>query len=224
MHSHLIPGIDDGSPDMATSLAYLSAFQELGFQKVITTPHILAGLYDNTAEIIREGLHELQKSSAHHGLTVKVEAAAEYMIDSYFETLLETDNLMSFGKSNCVLIEMSFVAPSPQLEQVIFKLLTKGYKPVLAHPERYNYWHHSPTLLPYIKELGCSFQINLPSLMGYYGTATRKIALHLIKSGLVDFLGTDLHHERHLALLTRYQFDNNLNQLLQKYPMMNNEL
>lgn len=221
MHSHLIPGIDDGSPDMTTSLAFLSAFQELGYQKIITTPHILSGLYDNSPEIIQAGLKELQTSARERGLTIQVEAAAEYLVDPYFETLLQANNLLYFGTSHYILIEMSFAAPSPQLEQVIFKLQTMGYQPILAHPERYNYWHHSPSQFSHLKELGCYFQVNLPSLWGYYGTPTKKIALQFIKAGWADFLGTDLHHDRHLELLKKHQFDSELIQLLEKYPVRN---
>lgn len=222
MHSHLIPGIDDGSPDMETSMALLLAFQELGYQKVITTPHILSGLYDNTTENIKTGLKALRTSARDRGLSIRIEAAAEYLVDPYFETLLQADDLLSFGGScRYVLIEMSFAAPSPQLDQVIFTLQTMGYQPILAHPERYNYWHHSPSLFSHLKELGCFFQVNILSLCGYYGPLAKKVALHLIKSGWVEFLGTDLHHDRHLALLKKYAFDSDLTQLIKKYPVRN---
>jgi tyrosine-protein phosphatase YwqE len=224
MHSHLIPGIDDGSPDMETSLAFLTTLQELGYQKVITTPHILSGLYNNTSAIIKEGLQKLQSSAAQQGLTIQIEAASEYFIDTHFESLLQNDDLLSFGPSKFELIEMSFVAPSPQLEKVIFQLQTKGYQPILAHPKRYNYWHHSPAVFSHLKELGCYFQVNLPSLVGYYGAPTKKLALNFIKSGWVEFFGTDLHHDRHLELLKKHQFDSDLTELLQKYPVRNLQL
>ena len=224
MHSHLIPGIDDGSPDMTTSLDLLTKLQELGYQKVITTPHILSGLYNNTTAIIQGGLLSLREKASHQGLTIQIEAAAEYFVDNHFESLLDSNDLLSFGNANYVLIEMSFVAPSQQLEQVIFRLQTQGYKPILAHPERYNYWHHSPHIFSRLKDAGCFFQVNLPSLWGYYGPPTKKVALQLMKSGLVEFLGSDLHHYRHLSLLQHHQFDADFSALLQKYPLKNKEL
>ena len=224
MHSHLIPGIDDGSPDVPTSLAFLTILQELGYRKVITTPHILSGLYNNTSTNILAGVKALKEAASLQGLTIQVEAAAEYFIDTHFESLLLKNDLLSFGASKFILIEMSFVAPSPQLEQVIFQLQTKGYQPILAHPERYNYWHHSPAIFSHLKELGCRFQVNLPSLMGYYGAPTKKIALHFVKSGWVEFVGTDLHHDRHMELLKKYKFDADLSRLFQNYPVRNSEL
>jgi protein-tyrosine phosphatase len=224
MHSHLIPGIDDGCPDLTTSLNFLTNLQELGYQKVITTPHILSGLYNNNTAIILEGLKNLQQNANSQGLTIQIEAAAEYFVDRHFESLLESNDILSFGSAKYVLIEMSFVAPSQQLEQVIFRLQTQGYKPILAHPERYNYLHNSPNIFSRLKDAGCYFQVNLPSLWGYYGPPTRKVALNLIKSGFVEFLGSDLHHDRHLALLRHNQFDPDLASLLQKYPFKNNEL
>lgn len=224
MHSHLIPGIDDGSPDLQTSLGFLTELQELGYQKIITTPHILSGLYNNTSAIIKEGLQTLQNSAAQQGLSIQIEAASEYFVDMHFESLLQDDDLLNFGGSRFVLIEMSFVAPSPQLEKVIFQLQTKGYQPILAHPERYNYWHHSPSVFSHLKDLGCHFQVNIPSLVGYYGAPTKKTALNFIKSGWVEFFGTDLHHDRHLELLKKHQFDSDLSELLQKYPVRNPQL
>ncbi|MFN8358251.1 MAG: CpsB/CapC family capsule biosynthesis tyrosine phosphatase [Spirosomataceae bacterium] len=225
MHSHLIPGIDDGSPSMEVSLRYLSALAQLGYQKIITTPHILSDLYPNTSTGIRNGLAALQQEVQAQGIGVQVEAASEYFVDQWFEHLLNQQDVLSFGSSNYVLIEMSFVTPSPQLEQAVFTLQTMGYQPILAHPERYGYWHDvAVKRFQHLKELGCLLQLNVPSLMGYYGPAIKKVALSLIKAHLVDFWGTDLHHDRHLELLTKHQFDVELHQLLDKYPLLNTSI
>lgn len=224
IHSHLIPGIDDGSPDMATSLRFLETLEGMGLNKVVTTPHIYDSLYNNTPQIIQDGLQTLQQEAKHRHLAIEVEAAAEYFVDKYFETLVATNDLLTFGERRYILIEMSFVAPSPQIETVIFQLLTKGYQPILAHPERYNYLHHSLKTYEHLHELGCLFQINLPSLCGYYGPATKKIAVQLIKANYVDFLGTDLHHERHLETFVKYQFETEIVKLLENYPFKNSLL
>jgi len=224
IHSHLIPGIDDGSPDLATSIRYLKALERMGLKKVITTPHIYDGLYNNTTSIIQKGLKTLQSEVYKQNLTLKVEAAAEYFVDKHFEQLLVTNDLLTFGERRYILIEMSFVAPSPQFETAVFQLLTRGYQPILAHPERYNYLHHSIKTFKHLRELGCLLQVNLPSLCGYYGPVIKKIALQLVKHELVDFIGTDLHHDRHLELFLKHQFDNDLARLIKNTSFRNADL
>lgn len=221
IHSHLIPGIDDGSPDIETSINFLRNLLELGYEKVITTPHIMTDLYPNDSKVIREGLTALKDELKKRNIKIEVEAAAEYFLDSHFERLIIDNDILSFGTKKYVLFEMSFISPSPNLEDTIFSLLTKGYTPILAHPERYNYWHENNKIFPYIRELGCLMQINIPSLLGYYGKPTKTLAYSLIKAGYIDFLGTDMHHDRHLRLFVDGKYDSDLNKILDKYPLKN---
>lgn len=221
MHSHLIPGIDDGSPDPATSIKLIGALKEMGYSKLITTPHVMEGVYSNTSAIIRQGLEDLKKELAAQSIAFEIEAAAEYFTDLHFEKLVEKNDILSFGKERYVLIEMSFVAPSPNLEKVIFNLQTNGYQPVLAHPERYTYWD-LPRFTA-IKNLGCLLQVNLLSLSGYYGKGVMKTGHQLVQAGLADFLGTDLHHHKHAEMLRHYH-PRELMAYLQKYPFRNKGL
>lgn len=221
IHSHLIPGIDDGSPDLNTSISFLENMLELGYEKVITTPHIMTDLYPNSSGIIKNGLQKLKLELVKKDIKIEVAAAAEYFLDTHFEQLIIDNDILSFGTKKYVLFEMSFISPSPNFEDTIFNLLTKGYTPVLAHPERYNYWHEDKNIFPYIRELGCLMQINIPSLLGYYGKNTKNLAQNLIKAGYIDFLGTDLHHERHLKLFNDCKRDAELNQILNKYDFKN---
>lgn len=221
MHSHLIPGIDDGSPDMNTSISFLENLLELGYEKVITTPHIMMDLYPNNNRIISEGLENLKVELKKRDIKIKIEAAAEYFFDSHFEKLINDNDILSFGNKKYVLFEMSFIAPSQNFEEAIFKLLTQGYTPILAHPERYNYWHENKKIFPYIRELGCLMQINIPSLLGYYGKPIKNLAFSLVKGGYIDFLGTDMHHDRHLKLFFEGKLDAELNKILLKYPFKN---
>ncbi len=198
MHSHLLPGIDDGSPDMTTTLAYLSQLEEMGYQKIITTPHVMRELYPNKAEDIRALAVDVNQAIEKAGLKIKLEASAEYMLDDGFEVLLENDRLIPIA-NRYILIEMSYVAPSLNYENAIFKIQAQGFIPILAHPERYNYL--SMNDFERIKSLGCLLQVNLLSLTGYYGKHTQHIAQQLLQQKYASFLGTDLHHKRHLEAI-----------------------
>ena len=192
IHSHLIPSIDDGCNNLESSLICIEHLKGMGFNKIVTTPHIMASVYPNTPVIINEGLKLLATALKERNIQVEIEAAAEYKVDELFTEYLATDNLLTFG-DNYVLIELSFVAPPINLEEVIFTMITKGYKPILAHPERYRYWNDKLHKFEYLKTLGCLFQLNLMSLVGQYGLAAKIVAHKLLSNNLIDFLGTDLH-------------------------------
>jgi len=200
LHSHLLPGIDDGAKDMDHSLSLIQTLLGMGFRKLITTPHIMSDLYPNTPAVIREQLTAVRKAAKEKGIAVELDAAAEYLMDEGFEALLEEGELLTLP-GNRVLVEMSFIAPPPKLDQYLFRLQMKGYRPLLAHPERYLFFREDFGRYKEIRDRGCALQLNLLSLTGYYGKPVRDNAVALLKAGLVDFLGTDLHHERHAARL-----------------------
>lgn len=200
MHSHLIPGIDDGSPSMKDSLALLDAFRHHGYQKVITTPHIMSDFYRNTSDVIRKGADEVREAAQKIGLSLEIEAAAEYYIDEYFEQLIAKKDILTFG-DNYVLIEMGFVSPPPMLGKVTFDLQMAGYKPILAHPERYLYWHKNWDKYEGMMDRDVDLQVNLNSLSGAYGPEVSKVAERMIDEGMVSWLGTDCHHMGHMEML-----------------------
>lgn len=201
MHSHLIPGIDDGSPDMETSIRLIRALVALGYKKIITTPHIFTDLYPNTPEIIGAGHKAVRAEIERQQIPVEFLAAAEYMMDDHFTTMLEEGKPLLTLKDKMILVELSFAVPSINLKEILFTLQLKGYQPVLAHPERYLYFSIGREWYDQLKDLGCLFQLNLLSLTGYYGKAAQELAQYLIKKKYVDLLGTDMHHERHLQQL-----------------------
>lgn len=224
MHSHLIPAIDDGSQNVESSLLMLRKLSELGYKKVITTPHIMKDFYPNSMENIRNGLIELNSELKKNNVDILVEVAAEYYIDKHFEDLLESDEILCFGSKRYVLIELSFVSPAPNFESIVFTMLTKGYTPILAHPERYNYWADNKNLYSHLKDIGCNLQVNIPSLLGYYGKNIKNTAYGIIKNEFCDFLGTDLHNLKHLSVLEEGSFDNQMNTILNKYEFKNSIL
>lgn len=217
MHSHVLPGIDDGAGDVGTAVQLIGSLQELGFRKFIATPHVLSDLYPNTPETIERAwqlLPEQERSLCRY--------AAEYMVDYSFGDLLQSAPLLGFGK-NYVLIEMSYVAASANIRNVIFDLKVKGYQPVLAHPERYGFYHQRYSVYRDFINSGCMLQVNLLSLSGYYGKQIKAVAQQLLDDRLIDFAGTDCHHERHVAALRAMQFSGEMKQL-SGYPFRNAEL
>jgi protein-tyrosine phosphatase len=203
MHSHLLPGIDDGSPDLDTSVELIKGFSQLGYKKIITTPHILWELYPNTPAIISSKLEEVKKAISSEGIDIEFHAAAEYFIDDHFyEQLKKKAPLLSIG-GNMILVESSMLTAPMDLQEVLFEMQMQEYQPVLAHPERYSYMGKKKEIFDQLKSAGCLFQLNLLSLSGYYGDSVREIAEYLLKKEYYDFVGTDLHHSRHLAFLQK---------------------
>jgi len=201
MHSHLIPGIDDGAPDMDTSLKLIRGLADLGYRKIITTPHIYTDFYPNTAASIGAGCQAVKSALERERISVDFHAAAEYMMDDHFSRALEDGQPLLTLKDNLVLVELSFAVPTINLKDILFNLQIKGYQPVLAHPERYLYFGANRTWYDQLRDAGCLFQLNLLSLRGYYGKGPLELAEFLIKKKYVDLLGTDLHHEKHLEML-----------------------
>ncbi len=201
IHSHLLPGIDDGAAQIEDTAFLINGLEEIGFKNFITTPHIMGDVWKNTSSGINEKLAstlaELKVPSIHN----RLKAAAEYMIDAEFWELFKTEPLLCL-KDNLVLVEISYLHPPIQLYDIIFELQVAGYQPVLAHPERYNFYHE-PSLSHYkkLKKAGCLFQMNMLSATGYYGERVAKTADLLLKNNFIDFIGSDVHHGRHLEFM-----------------------
>ena len=224
MHSHLLPGIDDGLQTPEQTVEFIKALQVLGYNKFICTPHILPGVHNNSPETILPSLEKARKALAENGINIVIEAAAEYMIDDELEQYLKTNKpLLTFGK-NYMLIEMSYVAASPNMYQVMFDLRMKNIHPILAHPERYSYYHQNFQQYVDIRERDVLFQVNLLSLAGYYGPQTKRVAVKLIKEGMVEFIGTDIHHPAHLKATQAYVSSSEFYKLTKDVAWLNNTL
>jgi tyrosine-protein phosphatase YwqE len=224
MHSHLLPGLDDGLQKMEDTISFIKQLKALGYSKLICTPHIFAGVHPNSPETILPILESVREVLRNREIDVTIEAAAEYMIDHEFELAVSRgDQLLSFG-DKYVLIEMSYMAASPYLQQVIFELKLAGYQPILAHPERYSFYHRDYQQYQELKDRGCLFQINLLSLCGYYGKPVKKIAEKLLKQKMVEFVGTDMHHQNHMHALQKFSKDKELYRLLENAGLHNNTL
>ncbi len=201
VHSHLIPGIDDGSSSMEESLELIQTMSKLGYQKIITTPHVMNDFYPNTTEDIRNRVQRLRTHVDAAGIDMEIDAAAEYYLDEHFMQMLEDKKeLLTFG-DNYLLFETSFLNEPAYLHDGIFQIISNGMKPVMAHPERYVFIQNRPEMLEDLIDRGLLLQINTISLTGYYSKAAKKMAELLIDEKAVSFLGTDCHNKKHLEMM-----------------------
>lgn len=204
MHSHVLPGLDDGAETLEHSLELLRQLQDFGYRKLILTPHIMGDFYRNTPEGIGGALAALRTAAAAAGITgLELDCAAEYYLDESFGRRLDQQEpLLTFGgERQLVLFETSYINEPFNLHESVFNMQAAGYQPVLAHPERYTYLYGRFEELERLREQGVMLQVNLNSLAGYYSAGAKRVAEKLIDGGLVDLLGTDTHHSKHLHTL-----------------------
>ncbi len=224
VHSHLLPGIDDGSPDLSTSLQLIRGMIDLGYKKLITTPHIMGDMYKNSPEIIAGKLELLRKAVKQEGLEVEINAAAEYFLDDYVAGILKSGEPLLTISGKMILVEFSLAYPSHGLKDILFDLQMQGYLPVIAHPERYIYLERNKEFYEELKDIGCLFQLNLLSLTGHYGKSVQELSHYLAKKEYYDLVGTDLHHFRHLEALRNPVLITALKKILASGKIRNPEL
>ena len=223
MHSHLIPGVDDGSPSVQDSLLMIKGMSDMGYKKLIITPHFMTGFYNNTPDGIRHSLSVLKEAVARQNIDIDLDVAAEYYIDYDFMQDLGKKPMLTFG-NKMLLFECSFTNQHRNFDETVFEMQINGYKPVLAHPERYTYWHGSTRQLQEFHDRGILFQLNLLSIIGAYSHSVNKAALTLIDNGLCDFIGTDLHNAHHLAIIENATVPASLFEKLSNLQLLNNSL
>jgi len=201
IHSHILPAVDDGSKSFEESLGLLKRMHHYGIKKVVLTPHVMEGVWENPSAALKQRFQELNTYLAKENFTeIQLHLAAEYMLDNNFDTLLKTEKLLTI-KDSYLLVEMSYMSAPINLYETLFSIQVAGYKPVLAHPERYSFFHQNYKEYLKLKEVGCLFQLNLLSLSNYYGKDVTTIAKKLLKDNLINFVGTDTHNNRHLNYL-----------------------
>jgi len=204
IHSHLIPGIDDGAKDLERAIELIIELKEMGYKKLITTPHI-SDMFPNNTKTILSGYQALTSELRKREINIELEVAAEYYADENFEKLLQKKDILTFGKNKkYLLFELSYFTRPQELESLIHDIKLSGYTPVLAHPERYTYFHHNIEDYQKLKaSTNVLFQINLNSITGYYSNDVANVVKKLISKGLVDFIGSDTHHKRHTKYLKK---------------------
>ena len=218
IHSHLIPGIDDGSPDMDTSISIIKKMRELGYKKIITSPHVMSDFYKNTNNTIINGLNNVREELKSQNINMDIDAAAEYYIDFDFEQKIGKEKFLTFG-NNYILVEISFMQEPNNLFQTIFKLQMEGYNVVLAHPERYGYYNEED--YDNLISRGVFFQINLLSLIGYYSPQIKQKTKKLITKNQVSLVGTDCHNMNHAELYKKCQTKKDWHDLVNSGKLLN---
>jgi protein-tyrosine phosphatase len=198
LHSHLLPGLDDGVQSFEEMEEIVLRFQKLGYTKLITTPHVMSDFYKNTSEVILKKRDEVNTWLTNKNINIPVEAAAEYYLD---EDLLrkaeENFPLLTLG-DKYLLFETNFLTEPFQLKEFIFSVTSQGYKPILAHPERYIYLQDNFEKVEDLLNRGIYFQINMSSISGYYSKGAQRLAHKLIDNGWVHFIGSDCHNLQHI--------------------------
>lgn len=206
IHSHLLYGLDDGAKSIEDTKFLIQELQNIGFAQFITTPHTTPLVWENTKEGIVNQYEKVLGELSLNSSSLRV--ASEYLMDDSFLKRLETEKLLTL-KDNYVLVEMSYINPPIQLYEIILELNSQGYQPVLAHPERYNFYKNDYGSFKRLKQAGCLFQMNLLSATGYYGSGITEVADYLLKENMYDFVGSDVHHKKHLeAFSSKVQLKN----------------
>ncbi|MEO5674172.1 MAG: CpsB/CapC family capsule biosynthesis tyrosine phosphatase [Chitinophagales bacterium] len=224
LHSHLLPCIDDGAKNDDETLTLIRGLQSLGYQKCITTPHIYSGIHNNTREKIAASLESVRTLLQHHQISFTIDAAAEYFFDEIFFRLINQDSLLTFG-NKYVLFELPFTNKPPMLDDIVFKINLAGYHPVLAHPERYSFFHDKKmNEYEKLKNAGVFFQMNMMSLTGHYGEPAKHAAHALISKGMIDMAGTDLHRPKQLQVIAAAQRTKEYSLLVNSGRLLNETL
>lgn len=223
LHSHLIPAIDDGSKNMEESIKILKALEKAGYYKVITTPHVMIDSYRNTREIIMDGLESLRMKAKESGLMIEIEAAAEYYFDEGFIRHFSTSIPLSIS-GEYILFETSYMAKPLQFDEMLNTIIRAGYTPILAHPERYRYIENLEEEYRQLKERGVYFQVNINSFGGHYGKESQRKAIFLSEHGMIDFLGSDVHHIKQVKTLRSIKNKSEYKKIFKNNLILNNIL
>lgn len=203
IHCHILPGVDHGSQSVEQSLEMLRAEQEMGISRVILTSHVTAVTFENTQESLMKAYDVLKKAVAEAGLDIELRVSAEYRMDEYFDKEYAADHLIPMP-GNHILLENSFQQELMNLNELLFDMQVKGYKTILAHPERYSYYSRRRKRYEELHNAGARFQVNILSFTGYFGEEARESALWFAHNEMIDYLGSDMHNLKHAHIIMDY--------------------
>lgn len=218
VHSHILPGVDHGAQTIDDSLAMLEEEISMGINRVMCTSHVTAETFENTPETLNAAYEKLKAAVAEEGLPVEVFVSAEYRLDEYWNSEYAKGHVVPMP-DNYVLLENSFVQELIEIDDMLFELRVKGYKPILAHPERYLYYYHRRDRYEKLHSFGTKFQINILSLTNYFGSVAKENALWLMSHKMVDMLGSDMHNLEHARIIKDYICSKEWRKLCEKYNL-----
>ena len=224
VHSHVCPGIDDGAGTVEMAVELVGGMYDMGFRRMITTPHITDEVFPNTAESIGNSFSILTSALDQSGVGMEMDVAAEHRIDDLFYSMLRENSVRLLPGGKHILIENAWSGEPYGLDALIKNLIKEhGLIPVLAHPERYEYYHHNRDRFADLHKKGVKLQINLLSLSGHYGKEFKKTAEQLLSSGLVSFVGSDLHRQSHIVSIRKYLASSDFRKLQIQAAMIEND-
>lgn len=220
IHCHLVPGIDDGAKDARTAVDIIERMQQWGIKRIFASPHVAQDVFENTQEELDMALSVLKDELDSRGNDIEISRSAEYRIDDYAMTQIKSGEAKILP-NGFVLVENSFMQEPWGLDNLLFDLQVKGFKPILAHPERYFYYHTNRKRYDEIHASGTYFQINLLSLAGYYGKEEKQVAEYLVGKGYADFVGSDIHRHEHVDAIDAYLTSKDYRKILPKLNLLN---
>ena len=203
VHSHILPGVDHGSQSVEQSLEMLRAEAAMGIKRVILTSHVTAITFENTRETLMDAFMKLKDAVTDEGLDIDLCLSAEYRMDEYFDKEYAADHLLPMP-GNHILLENSFQQELMNLDELLFDMQVKGYRTILAHPERYTYYSRRRKRYEQLHNAGARFQVNILSFTGYFGEEARDSALWFVRNGMIDYLGSDMHNLKHAHIIMDY--------------------
>lgn len=203
VHCHILPGVDHGSQSMEQSLEMLRAEAEMGINRVILTSHVTAITFENTRETLTDAFMKLKDAVTDEGMDMELFLSAEYRMDEYFDKEYAADHLIPMP-GNHILLENSFQQELMNLDELLFDMQVKGYRTILAHPERYTYYSRRRKRYEQLHNAGARFQVNILSFTGYFGEEARDSALWFAHNGMIDYLGSDMHNVKHAHIIMDY--------------------
>lgn len=223
IHSHLLPGLDDGVSNFNQAEEIIRRLINFGYSHLVITPHVMSDAYRNTPNGILSRLEELKQYLAEKEININLAAAAEYYLDESLMRMVESDEpLLTLGNKH-LLFETNFISEPFNLRQFIFLATAKGYKPVLAHPERYLYLQNDLDKVQDLIDRGVTMQLNISSLTGYYSKSVQQMANKLVDRGMIHWVGTDCHHLQHAILIGDARRTRHFRKAL-TLPLLNNTL
>ena len=203
VHCHILPGVDHGSQSMEQSLEMLRAEAEMGINRVILTSHVTAITFENTRETLTDAFMKLKDAVTDEGMDMELFLSAEYRMDEYFDKEYAADHLIPMP-GNHILLENSFQQELMNLDDLLFDMQVKGYRTILAHPERYTYYSRRRKRYEQLHNAGARFQVNILSFTGYFGEEARDSALWFAHNEMIDYLGSDMHNLKHAHIIMDY--------------------
>lgn len=205
IHSHILFNVDDGSKSIKESVSLLQNLKNIGFTDVILTPHYINGSsYNADNAKKREHFNRLQEELIRNNININIYLGNEIFINNNINNLIKEDVISPLNNSKYVLVELPFHNPILNLDDIIYELKYNNLIPIIAHPERYTYFQKNYKEVDKLKEDGVLFQGNYASIIGRYGTNSKKLFKYMLKNKYIDFLGTDIHSLNDLTVIENY--------------------